>query len=384
MATACTWEELARATLRRQFPRIRGRGRAGVVELVRRVGPIQAQVPRSPFVTVSSRLPGASNHAVNAAYEALDLVRGSNLRGTVHTCVRDQHAILDTVARRTLTNVWRRGLKLSTVDVDQVRAEMERFATGAWRSPEELRAYLTRWLAECDQDEAVEASRTSGVGRSMAHGHSALIRRPLSGPWDRRTAPGYRLASEVLDEDRRARLADPDAALVELIRIHLAAFGPASRRDIAWWTGEGLRRVDTALTTVADELSERLGPRGDLHFDLLELPPGGSADPGVRLLPEFDGLLLGYAPAGRERFLDADHLPLVWGRENGVFSCAVLADGRLCASWKLLGTEKPAVEVARFPGTRRLDETDVGDQIAALESALDVRVEDVRVVDAAR
>jgi len=60
-----TWEQLARATLRRQFPAIRGRGRADVVELVRRVGPIQSQVVRSPFVAESARLPGASYGDIN-------------------------------------------------------------------------------------------------------------------------------------------------------------------------------------------------------------------------------------------------------------------------------------------------------------------------------
>ena len=154
-----TWEQLARATLRRQFPAIRGRGQADVVELVRRVGPIQSQVARPPFVAVSSRLPGASYADINAAYEDLDLVRGSNLRGTVHTCVRGQHPILDTVTRRTLANLWCRSLKVERVSVEDCRSAMEDFGRGEWRSPDELRAYLASWLADHESEESAAAGK---------------------------------------------------------------------------------------------------------------------------------------------------------------------------------------------------------------------------------
>jgi hypothetical protein len=380
---AYTWDSLRRATLERQFPSIRGRRAKSVAELIGRVGPIQSQVARSPFVTVASRLPGAAYADIVAACESYDVVRGSNLRGTVHTCVRDQHPILDTITRRTLANLWRRGLKLDRVDVDEVRAAMEQFATGEWRSPEQLRDHLTRWLTQHESAASVEAS--SGQGRVMAHVHSALIRRPLADrAWDRQARPGYRLAAEVLGEPRSGWLDDPDGALVALTRIHLAAFGPANRRDIAWWSGEGLRNVDQALARLGDEITAQPGPNGQPYYDLVELPAGGSADPGVRLVPEYDALVVGYDPKTRDRFLEAAHLPSIWLTENGTFSAAVLADGRLAGSWRLTGqgTERP-LEVAMFPGKRMLRESELGDQVAALQAALALSVSDVHISRAA-
>ncbi len=380
MSRPYTWEQLARATIQRQFPRVRGRKPAAVVELVRRVGPIQSQAARAPFVTASSRLPGASYAEINAAYESFELVRGSNLRGTVHTCVREQHPLLDAITRRTLAKLWRRSLLLDQASVEECRAEMERFATGVWRTPDELRAHLAEWLETAESASAAEAARTSGVGRSMAHGHSALIRRPMSGSWDRQTMPGYRVASDVLGIEPSPLIHDPDAALVDLTRVHLAAFGPANRRDIAWWSGEGLRHVDAALETLRDELVEREGPDGVTYYDLAGPPPGGDSDPGVRLLPEFDAVVVGYAPKTRDRFLDPDHLQYFWLADNGWFSSTVLRDGRLVASWRLVGGDGARrIEVRMFPGMRRLAESDLSDQATAVGTALDATIADISI-----
>lgn len=388
--SAYTWEQLATATLRRQFPRLRGRGDAAVVELVRRVGPIQSQVARAPFVAIGARLPGAAYGSIVDAHERLDLVRGSSLRGTVQTSVSAQHGLLDVVTRGTLEGVWRRVLGLDRAGVDRVRDGVEEFATGAWCTPDQLREHLSRWLAEHESEEA--ARRSQGpVGRHLAHGHSALVRRPLTGSrWDRQTAPAYRSAPELLGEDRSALLADPDGCLVDLVRTHLRAFGPATRADIAWWSGAGLRRVDGALESLREELTARPGPRGATYYDVGDPPGGGLPDPGVRLLPEFDALLLGYDPKGRDRFVDPAHVPYYAGTANGVLSAIVLAQRRIAGSWRLVGSGDAAsagrapreVEVRRFPGAPRLTESDLADAVAATASALSVTITGVRVLDA--
>ena len=385
VARAYTWEELAASTLRRQFPpEVAGRGAASVVDLLRRVGPIQSQVARAPFLAVSSRLPGASYDDIVAAHESYDAVRGSSLRGTVHTSTADQHPLLDAITRRTLANLWRRSLKLRRVDAEAVRAAMERFATGEWRTPQELRAHLVSWLAEHDSAEAAEAAGTGGGGRAMAHLHSALIRRPLNGTgWERQSPPGYRVRTDVVGEPPSPWLDDPDRALVALTRVHLAAYGPANRRDIAWWSGERLGNVDSALAALGDEVESRPGPDGQLYYHLLEVSPGGSEDPGLRLLPEYDALVVAYDPKSRRRFLRDEHVPFLWQMANGSFSAAVLADARLRGSWKLSGSgARRRLEVRMFPGERLVDPGDFADQVAALEAALPLRIADVEVAAA--
>ncbi len=353
-----------------------------MVELVRQVGPIQSQVARAPFVAVAARLPGASYADVTAAYESADLVRGSNLRGTIHTCVREQHPLLDAVTRRAMEKGWTRNLGLQRTTAAQVQAGIEKFATGTWRTPEVLRTHLVAWLERHEGPEAAERARTTGVGRAFAHIHSGLIRRPMGDAgWDRQTAPGYRLATEVLADDRAVRLADPDAALVALTRQHLAAYGPANRRDVAWWSGAGLRQVDHALELLGDELTERPGPDGQTYYDLADSSGRrGGGDLGVRLLPEFDALILGYDPKTRDRFLPAEHLSQVWQQHNGLLASVVLAGGCLVASWRFDGTgDERRIAVRMFPGLRPLTEAALADQITALEAALATRITDVEI-----
>ena len=121
------------------------------------------------------------------------------------------------------------------------------------------------------------------MARYLGFGHGGLVRRPLKGGWDGQGAPGYRTAAALLG-DRQAVLRDPHA-LDDLFRVHLSAHGPASRHDLAWWSGQRLGDVDAALQRLA--LPSTTGPDGREYVDLPDAPPPRSL-PGVRLLPEFD------------------------------------------------------------------------------------------------
>jgi DNA glycosylase AlkZ-like len=139
---------LQRRTLRRQFPVISGRGPAAVLELFRRLGPIQSQVPRAPFLTISSRLPGVTYETVCELFESHQLVKTSNIRGTVHSSVPEQFAWLDAVARRTRGTQLRNVLKLQQVTPEGLAAEIEAFASTDWRPRSEIVAHARAWLAE--------------------------------------------------------------------------------------------------------------------------------------------------------------------------------------------------------------------------------------------
>ena len=38
-----------------------------------------------------------------------------------------------------------------------------------------------------------------------------------------------------------------EAAMAAVVLLHVRSHGPASRHDIAWWSGVGLREIDAAL-----------------------------------------------------------------------------------------------------------------------------------------
>jgi hypothetical protein len=203
-----------------------------------------------------------------------------------------------------------------------------------------------------------------------------MIRRPVGGGWEGQGEVVYRSARYALGEEP----VEPQRALEDLVRQHIDASGPVSRRDLAWWSGEGLRNVGAAVETLGDELVGRLGPDGLEYLDLADAPTRSGSDPGVRLLPEYDALLLGYDPKARDRFAEADAVSYTWNRRNGVHSPTVLVDGRIRGKWQLERKGgSAAIAVAMFPGERLLDPGDLTTPAAALGAALGLTITDVTV-----
>ena len=369
-----TWDELGAAALARQFPDLPAPvDAAGVAEAVRRIGPIQSQTARSPFLGLAARLPGVTHETITAAYEELAIVRGSTIRGTVHTTTPGQHPLLEVATRRGLRANYLRVLKIHDPLVDDLWASIEDLARDEWRTPAELLAHLQEWVPAHGGVPAQALEQ--GMGRYLGFGHGGLIRRPVKGGWEGQGAPAYRTASAVLG-DRTQVLRDPHA-LDDLFRVHLAAHGPASRHDLAWWTNLRLGDVDAALERLG--LPSETGPDGREYVDLPDSRPPRSLS-GVRLLPEFDALLCGYQPAARTRFVTKEHHDTLWLSANGVVKPPVLVDGRLTGYWRAMGSaRKRPLEVSYFPGTRRPTKSELEQPVAALEAVLGITVTSVSV-----
>jgi hypothetical protein len=370
-----TNDQLRLRTLRRQFPAIRGRGPAAVVELFQRLGPIQSQVPRAPFLAISSRLPGVSYETVCALFEAHRLLKTSNIRGTVHTSVPEQFAWLDAVARRSRATQLRSVLKLRQVTPEQLAAEIEGFASNDWTPRSEIVAHARAWLAKRETGGAAEVPNV--LSDNLLWGHSGLLRRPRDTRWDKRTDMFHQRARSLLPDLPEWDFAE---ALPELVRVHLGSYGPALREDLAFFFAVGLAAVDDAVRRLGDEIVRLPGPNDKDYLDLADPPSGGTPDLGLRLLPEFDGLLVGYHGRNRTRFLTEHQLPKVWAKVNGLFSPVVLYDGRLVASWKTITKgSRTDIEVTMLDPHPVLADDLFADAVAATEQVLELKITDLRI-----
>ena len=144
---------------------------------------------------------------------------------------------------------------------------------------------------------------------------------PPAGHWN-----DPRRSSFVVDQ--RLLPSEQDAAAL-VVERYLAAFGPASRRDMASWAGAaqrdfaaGLERLTTV--TYRDEKDVEL-------FDLPDapLPPVVTKLP-VRFLSRWEQPLLAYAD--RDRIIPPELQPL---RLTLSGDQTITVDGRVAASWKL-------------------------------------------------
>jgi hypothetical protein len=353
-----------------------------VRDLFDRLGPVQSQVPRSPFLTAASRLPGVGYATVRDAFSDFDLLRVTNLRGTVHTCRPAIFGAVDAVSRQARAVQQRRALGLADagVPVEHLVAEIEDLCTGTWRPRAELSDRMLAWLEQ--QGATVRSGTSASYATNLIWGHSGLLRRPRDDHWERRTDAYHRTAVDAAGPALAPP--PPERAIVDLVRTHLAAYGPATRADIAWWSGSALTPLDRALSIMEPELVHHTGPAGEDLLDLADLP-ARATDPGLRLLPEFDGLLLGYAPAGRSRFLDPAQLSRIWTRANGMFAPMVLLDGRIVGGWRTVPGRPAAdtmIEVLPFTDTSGITEDLLAGPVGDVARALDLSVADVRILPA--
>lgn len=366
-------------TLARQFPRIRGRGRSALVELFGRLGPVQSQVPRAPFLAAASRLPGIGYRTISDALTDGDLLKGTNLRGTVHTSTPGQFPAADAVSRSRRAGDLRRVFGLSPEQVQQLISEIEAYCGSDWRQRDLLVDLARQWLRRNGAADG-DGELDRGMPANLIWGHSGLIRRPKDGRWERRTDTLHRTAYRIVDG---LTMPPTQPALTELARVHLSCYGPADRRDIAWWLGVPLGPVDRALADLEPELVHHSGPDDVELVDLASAPTPRSFDPGPRLLPEFDGLLLGYHPAHRTRFLDQDHLARIWKRANGQFLGGVLVEGRIVGCWRTepgRPTSATVVEVRPFTTGAAIGDDVLRGPLSDAERALELTVAEVRML----
>jgi hypothetical protein len=217
--------------------------------------------------------------------------------------------------------------------------------------------------------------------RVLLWGFAGLLRRPPDSAWHKRTDVLRRSARSVFPE-----LADcpVEEAVTALVERHLGAYGPVTRDDLCFFLGVRRTPVNRALAALDDRVVTGEGPDGQPMIDLDDAAATRDSEPeaarGVRLLAEFDGCLMGYAGTGRLRFLTAEQLVTVLNPKNAVCAPMVLADGRIVARWRTVGSgRRVRIEVSMLPPHPPLAEAALVPAVQAVESALDLQVHEIRV-----
>jgi hypothetical protein len=142
-----------------------------------------------------------------------------------------------------------------------------------------------------------------------------------------------------------------DESIVTLIRDYLASFGPATEKDVAWWTGLSKTRVQRAWKKLEDQLADVSIPEVGEGFIMLQsdrermeafkLP----REPAINLLPCLDPYLMGYKE--RARYLDQQNYSLVFDRSGNVTS-TILVNGKVVGVWDFEDGEEPLARIFLF------------------------------------
>lgn len=270
---------------------------------IERLAGLQAQSPLAPYYALFARLARFDPAELGPALERGRAVRLALMRSTLHlVTAADALNYRATLAER-LICVLPKMLRESP-DFPEVNA----FAA-------ELIAIEPRTLAELGSrlHQRFPAHRPDDLAR-MARSGLALVQLPPRGVWGRSGPSRHVLLSDWLG----AELPEPDPAA--LVRRYLAAFGPASAADIRAWSGLsglGPTLAGLGLVEYRDEHGRTLLDRPD--GEVVE-----AADAPVRILGEFDNILLSHAD--RSRIFDEAHR-FKFMTQNGLVASTVLIDG---------------------------------------------------------
>jgi hypothetical protein len=127
---------------------------------------------------------------------------------------------------------------------------------------------------------------------------------------------------------------------------YLRAFGPATKADVADWSGLNVRHFEHAL----DGLPRYLNEDGRTLFDVPRAPlPAADTPAPVRFLLKWDNVLLGHADR-RRVMTDELRRGVVVGK-NGDVIPTVLVDGVVTATWSYDKARAVTVEYVG-PATR--------------------------------
>ncbi|WP_033213081.1 winged helix DNA-binding domain-containing protein [Kitasatospora phosalacinea] len=283
---------------------------------VARLTALQAQYSPSPHLALWARLPGFEHRELEAALLDGTVVKSTLMRGTLHLVSGADYGHLAAAWRRRWLADLRARHRDAGLDEAALEASLRAF-TAVPRSAEELREHTA------------EASGGRVGAADLLHYPRALL--PLvhvapSGHWRAHGKPRMVLWDGELPPE--------PVATARLVRRYLAAYGPASRADVAHFTGLRLRQVDPALAELGG-LVRYLAEDGRELLDLPDAPPppaGPERELPVRFLPKWDAALLSHAD--RTRMLPAAIHRRVYRAVNGTLLASYLVDGRVAGVWE--------------------------------------------------
>ena len=307
--------DLARGLLARA-QRLAGGPRSDVADTVRAVAGLQAQDAGAAALGVRARLPGSTLAEIEQArVEERSVVRTWVMRGTLHLIPAED-------ARWMLALLGPVGLRKSARRIEELRVGLPE-AMAAVRAALADGPLTRRELADAVRARGVRLPDDPQVPAWLT-GVAALRGEIIEGPANR-----FVLIDDWLGPPGAA----PPDPVVELARRHAHAHPPARPEDFAAWSGLGMREARRAYAQLELEEIEVIGRRAWVPRGLEPAPPH------VRLLPMFDGLLLGHRD--RSLILRPEHDQAV-RPGGGILAATLVVDGQIEGTWKL-DRGRPAV-----------------------------------------
>jgi hypothetical protein len=288
------------------------------------IGGVQAQVMSAAELQVAARVDCKVEDVRAALWKNKTLVKTWLMRATLHLVPAGDlpiyTAAMGSYGMRN-TNAWLKWMQITEPELNDVIDAIGEALDSQALTREELISRVGK-----GRSERVQLGLKSGWGGIL----KPVARRGLLcfGP-NRGQSVTFVRPQQWLGSWRDM---DPDAALVELARRYLRAYGPATKTDFVRWWGMWPGVGNRAWAGLAKELAPVSieGQSAEILAADLDRISATNADPTVRLLPSFDPYLMGHS--NRDHLFAAEHRSRV-SRTAGWISAVVLVDGRVVGTW---------------------------------------------------
>lgn len=284
----------------------------GATDAVRDLLAVQAQDYENALWAVGLRA-AATRAEVQAAHEKAEFVRSWALRGTLHFVAPDDLVwLLGLTAERTRRTAALRHRRLGLVEdvVGRAADVAVRVLHGGRHVGR--RALLAEFEA-------------AGISTAGQRGSDLLLLLALRGELVLRGKDSWALVHECIPASPPLAR---DEALRQLAVRYFRSHGPATVRDLAWWSSLTLTDAHRAAAAAREAL-EVIQIDGT---DYLMQPGLEPATGGVWLLPGFDEYLLGYAD--RSAPLAGARTDVIAPSRNGQFRPTIVVDGEVVGLWR--------------------------------------------------
>lgn len=302
-----------------------GPQRSNLLAVTSDVCGIQAQLMASAHLALNARLPNLTREEIRSAlFEKRTLVKAHCMRQTLHLLPSTQYATYISANKKTR--------------LKQVRNVMDRFKITDREADQLLRALLEALAEKPLAQKALRAIVRPQVSKKVRAWMDKVwgIVRPAVveglvcyGP-DEGNEITYVRTEDWLPKQKTV---SPESAQEFLLRAYLRAYGPATARDFAHWSGISMKEVTQVWESTEEEFTEvQEEDRKSyiLREDEIALSKSSLKNPNLRLLPSFDVFLLAHAE--KSHMVHDSHYKLIY-RNQGWISPVILIDGQVAGTW---------------------------------------------------
>ena len=310
-----------------------------IVQIVKDVCGLHATIPKTPYLSMFSRTKSFTRKELDEElYEKRSLGKIRCMRKTVYILPKEMISIAYSATKRMVeltSERYSRYLGITQKEYIKMSKLVQEVLKGGGMTAKEVKNALMTEL-------------NISVILNLMCDQGLLIRGNPRKGWKSNIHTYYPFNDYFPDID----LNEPNEAraVALLVQYYLSSFGPATEKDIIWWTGLNKTTIQEALK----KLKEQIVPveiegfkdgfitlQSDMALKMATLPKNRV----VNLLPALDSYLMGYKE--RERYLSYEFYDKVFDRSGNATS-TILVDGRVVGVWDFKEGKEPAVKILFF------------------------------------